>query len=157
MLHEYYEQQQQEKNTTEEKMKRVQAAARLIKDDIKSITMTRDVYPSCDDIRSQEAGIEFLPDTLKELLKGLFPGQNTGVKVASIGQAIVQAARPKEDSQGLTIVTYQKLLNIKAQNCCENLDVLWKTSIMFGSPRPAWPGMMQFIHQGDSCHVHAND
>ncbi len=68
-----------EKNTTEEKMKLVQAAARLIKEDIKSITMTHDIYPSCDDIRSQEAGIEFLPDTLKELLKWLFPGQNTGV------------------------------------------------------------------------------
>ncbi len=93
VLHEYYKQQQQE-NTTEEKMKLVQAAARLIKEDIKSITMTHDIYPSCDDIRSQEAGIEFLPDTLKELLKWLFPGQNTGVKVAS-GQAIVQAARPK--------------------------------------------------------------
>ncbi len=76
-------------------MRLVQAAARLIKEDIKSITMTHDVYPSCDDLRSQETGTEFLPDTLKELLKGLFPEQNTGVKVASIGQAIVQAARPK--------------------------------------------------------------
>ncbi len=81
-----------EKNTTEEKMKLVQAVARLIKEDIKSITMTHDVYPSCDDLRSQEAGTEFLPDSLKELI---IPGQNTGVKVASIGQAIVQAARFK--------------------------------------------------------------
>ncbi len=53
------------KNTTEEKMRLVQAAARLIKEDIKSITMTHDVYPSCDDLRSQVAGTEFLPDTLK--------------------------------------------------------------------------------------------
>ncbi len=30
----------------------------------------------------------------------------------------------------MTAVTYQKLV---AQNLCENLDVLWKTSIMFGS------------------------
>ncbi len=69
VLHEYYKQQQQDKNTTEETMKLIQAAARLIKEDIKSITMTHDVYPSCDDLRSQEAGTEFLPDTLKELLK----------------------------------------------------------------------------------------
>ena len=35
VLHEYYKQQQQEENTTEEKMKLVQAAAKLIKEDIK--------------------------------------------------------------------------------------------------------------------------
>ena len=45
-------------------------------------------------------------------------------------------------------MTYQKLLDLKAQDCYENLDVLWKTSIMFGAPRPAWSGMMQFVHQG---------
>ncbi len=60
VLHEYYKQQQQEKNTTEEKMKLIQAAARLIKEDIKSITITYDIYPSCDDLRSQEAGTEFM-------------------------------------------------------------------------------------------------
>ena len=27
--------------------------------------------------------------------------------------------------------------------------VLWKTSILFGSPRPAWSGMMQFVYHGD--------
>ena len=42
----------------------------------------------------------------------------------------------------------QKLVDLKAQDCYENLDVLWKTSIMFGAPRPAWSGIMQFAHQG---------
>ena len=27
--------------------------------------------------------------------------------------------------------------------------VLWKTSILFWSPIPAWSGMMQFVHHGD--------
>ncbi len=49
----------------------------------------------------------------------------------------------------MSAVTYQKLLHFKAQNCYENIDILWKTSIIFGSPRPAWSGMMQFVHQGD--------
>ena len=31
----------------------------------------------------------------------------------------------------------------------DNLDILWKTSILFGSPRPAWSGIMQFVYQGD--------
>ena len=31
-----------------------------------------------------------------------------------------------------------------------NLEVLWKTSLLFGILRPAWFGMMQFAHRG--CH-----
>jgi hypothetical protein len=96
VLHEYHkQQQQQEETTTEKKMKLVRAAARLIKEDIKAIKTSHEVYPSCDDLESQKAGVEFLPDTLKALLEELFSGKKTGVEVASIGQAIVQATRPK--------------------------------------------------------------
>ena len=45
-------------------------------------------------------------------------------------------------------MAYQKLVDLKAQDCYEKLDVLWKMSIMFGAPRPAWSDMMQFVHQG---------
>ena len=73
VLHEYYRQQQEGENTTEEKMKLIQAAAKLIKEDIKAgIKTSHEVYPSCDDLESLEAGIDFLPDTLKALLEGLF-------------------------------------------------------------------------------------
>ena len=41
-----------------------------------------------------------------------------------------------------------KAVRSKAQDYYENLDVLWKTSVMFGAPRPVWSGMMQFVHQG---------
>ena len=75
-------------------MKLVLAVAKLIKEDIKSIQMSHQFYPSCNDLRSQEAGIEFLPDTLKEFLKGLFPEQNTGVKLASIVQDILLSIIP---------------------------------------------------------------
>ena len=54
----------------------------------------------------------------------------------------VQIRYHKEEKGGMTAVTYQKLVNLKAQNCYENLGILWKTSIMFGSPRPAWSGMI---------------
>ena len=83
-------------NTTgsREKMKLIQAAAKLIKEDIKAIKTSHEVYPACDALESPEAGIDFLPDTLKALLEGLFSGKNTAVKVASIGQAIMQATRP---------------------------------------------------------------
>ena len=42
----------------------------------------------------EEAGIKYLPDTLRVLLEGLFAGKKAGVKVASIGQAMMQATRP---------------------------------------------------------------
>jgi len=48
----------------------------------------------------------------------------------------------------MSAVTYQKLLDLKAQDRYENLDVLWKTSVMLAAPRPAWSGMMQFVHRG---------
>ena len=72
-------------------------------------------------------------------------------KVTSHDVAVVGRVRicfHKEESYGMSAVTYQKLVDLKAQDCYENLDVLWKTSIMFGAPRPAWSGMMQFVHQG---------
>ena len=70
----------------------------------------------------------------------------TSLDVAIVGR--VQIRFHKEESCGMSSVTYQKLLDLKAQDCYENLDVLWKTSVMFGAPRPAWSGMMQFVHQG---------
>jgi len=272
MLQDYYSKQQQKQNTAEEKIKLVQAAAKLIKEDIKAIETAHEVYPHCNDLASQEAGIEYLPNILRVLLEELFAGKKAGVKMASIGQAMMQATRPrvllaplqfglgvqlyhhfssrflidslhhhgfccsyqevqrfehnaaqshgtdipnlstefvqygadnvdhnsrtldghgtfhdmgmivaitpetssgqsiprakvtsldvtavgrvqihfhKEESHGMSAVTYQKLLDLKAHNCYENLDVLWKTSIIFRSPRPAWSGMMQFVHQGD--------
>ena len=224
-------------------------------------------------MESQEAGINYLPETLKTLLKELFSGKKTDVKVASIGQSVMQATRPKvllaplqfglgvqlyhhfasrflidtlhtqgfccsyqevqnfeqnaakshktdipnltsefvqyaadnvdhnvrtidghntfhgmgmiaaitpgtavqkqpiprakvtfadvaligkvqiryykEESREMVEIVYQKLTNLRAQNHSQNLDLLWKTSIMLGSPRPAWSGMMQFVHKGN--------
>ena len=91
------------------------------------------------------------------MIAAITPGTRSGqaisrAKVTSLDVPMVgrvQIRHHKEERRGMTAVTYQKLVNLKAQNSCENLDVLWKTSIMFGSPRPAWSGMMQFVNQGD--------
>ena len=48
----------------------------------------------------------------------------------------------------MTAVRYQKLNSFIAKDPTALLDILWKTSIMFGSPRPAWSGMMQLVHHG---------
>ena len=69
----------------------------------------------------------------------------TSLDVASIGK--VQIHLHKEQNCGKSAVTYQKLLDLKAQDCYENLYVLWKTSVMFAAPGPAWSGIMQFVHR----------
>lgn len=69
VLQDYYETQQKQTNTSEEKIKLVQAAAKLIKQDIKDMLLSYESYPAIDDIESQEAGVRFLPDTLRMLLK----------------------------------------------------------------------------------------
>ena len=61
VLQDYYSKQYQEKeNTAEEKIKLVQAVAKLIKEDIKAIEISHEVYPLCDDLKSEEGGVKYL-------------------------------------------------------------------------------------------------
>ena len=48
------------------------------------------------DLELQEAGINYLLDILKVLLLELFSGKKARAKVASTGQALMQAARPRD-------------------------------------------------------------
>ena len=61
VFQDYYSKQQQEEkeNTAEEKIKLLKAAAKLIKEDIKGIGTSHEVYFLCDDLKSEEAGIEY--------------------------------------------------------------------------------------------------
>ena len=72
------------------------------------------------------------------MIAAITPGTRSGrsiprAKVTSLDVAIIgkiPIRYYKEGSHGMTAVTYQKLVIAKVQNCYENLDVLWKTSIM---------------------------
>ena len=55
----------------------------------------------------------------------------------------------KEERLGTGAIKFKNLCSFKAQNQEADLDILWKSSILFGSPRPSWSGMMQFVHDGD--------
>lgn len=73
----------------------IETAAKLIKSDIKTfITPSKDEYPNATDI-NLELALEYIPFTLRYLLQNLFAGKDTPRKVASIGQTIVQAVRPR--------------------------------------------------------------
>ena len=73
-----------------EKLNIIRPASRLIKSDIKLIKTSNDIYPLIE--KGAETNANFLPQTLKLLLKSILAGKDD-VKVASIGQVIIQAAR----------------------------------------------------------------
>ena len=76
-----------------DKQKVVLAAAQLLRSDIKSLNTFRDIYPSSHTMTIAE-GKKFLPDTLRVFLEAMIIGKNADIKIASIGQAIMQAVRP---------------------------------------------------------------
>uniref|UniRef100_UPI00358F3F63 uncharacterized protein n=1 Tax=Myxine glutinosa TaxID=7769 RepID=UPI00358F3F63 len=83
----------QKQDTNSEKMSLIETAAKLIKSDIKSMTTSKCAYPSPCDLSSVNDNISYVPETLQLLLKTLFSEKNPNVKIASVGQAIVQATR----------------------------------------------------------------
>ena len=56
---------------------------------------TKDFYASCSELSSVEEEISFLPDSLVLMLKTMFPSKDGQVKVAYLGQAVMQATRPR--------------------------------------------------------------
>ena len=49
---------------------------------------------------------------------------------------------------GMTAIAHEKLYKMKAEDPTANLDILWKTSILFRFSRPSWSGMTQFLQKG---------
>ena len=94
ILHQFYESPKTD-DPEAEKFRIIETAAKLIKNDIKSINVDTSQYPSSDEIRSVEDNVEFLPGTLKAFLKNVLVGKDTRIKTASIGQAIMQSVRPR--------------------------------------------------------------
>ena len=86
---------QKHKDPEQEKAQIIKTAAQLFKNDIKTIKQSKDVYPSNAEMASSEAPLVYIPDCLKTFLKIVFAGKDVDVKLVSIGQAILQAARPR--------------------------------------------------------------
>ncbi len=62
---------------------------------IQGVSQTKDSYTSCSMLSSVGDAVLFLPDSLQLMLNTLFTSKCEQVKVASIGQAIMQIARPR--------------------------------------------------------------
>lgn len=76
-----------------EKLRLLKAAANLLLNDIKSLSCSKDTYP---EIEEEEKQLSFLPDTLNTFLMHLFKRKDANLKLAAIGQAIIQIIRPNK-------------------------------------------------------------
>ena len=75
VLRDFYQQEKIESDADVEKIRVVKTAATLIKNDIKVIETTNTVYPTCEEMASEDACINFLPETLRVLLEQLIVGK----------------------------------------------------------------------------------
>ena len=78
-----------------DKIRVIKAAADLIKTDIKSKDISKSFYPLPGEISSLDENCAFLPETLYLFLRTIFNEKSAERKITSIGQAIIQAARPR--------------------------------------------------------------
>ena len=72
----------------------IEAAAKFIKHNIKYVTTSKNEYPNVSELNLVLA-LEFIPPSLRFMLENILPGKETNRKVASIGETIVQAVRPR--------------------------------------------------------------
>ena len=73
----------------------IMAAAELLKSDIRSVVDEKGTYPTSLEMSSVMKTLLYLPESLKLFLRTLFIGKNKDLKVSSLGQAIMQATRPR--------------------------------------------------------------
>ena len=73
----------------------MKTAVKLITTDIKNLNASNTTYPCSGEMSSVDQALAFIPKLLEIFLENIFVGKDTSLKLASIGQAIIQAARPK--------------------------------------------------------------
>ena len=66
-------------------------------------------------------------------------------EITTAGQIIIEAIT--EPRVPITHLTYNNVVAKHAFDPTAILDVLWKSSLLFGTARPAWSGMIQSVHK----------
>lgn len=82
-------------NSQAEKGRIIRLAFKLIRSEILTMPTCKDEYPHPDDLSNIEKQSDFVPTLLSDLLTGVTQLQKQHLKVVAIGQAIVQATRPR--------------------------------------------------------------
>lgn len=83
------------KDAEEERLSILTTAAKHLKSEIRSINVSKDVYPSASLISSLSENLNYIPKGLRTFLQGLLAEKENHIKVSSIGQALMQATRPR--------------------------------------------------------------
>lgn len=78
-----------------DKTRFIQTVAHLSRNDIKSVPTRSEEYLKPEDISELEHNIVFVPMSLILFLRHIFSENNADLKSALLGQAIMQAARPR--------------------------------------------------------------
>ena len=94
ILHSFFKQKGKE-DTDSEKKRIIKTAAKLILRDIESIE-AQEEYPCSTDINSHDFNMDYVPTSLQLFLLQLIDSTKKERKVASIGQAIIQASMPRK-------------------------------------------------------------
>ena len=71
----------------------MKTTGQLILSEIKAMPNARTYYPSFGDDHSVCEQVQYLPPSLQNLLREIFKNKDGEMRVASLGQAIIQAAR----------------------------------------------------------------
>ena len=100
ILHNFCKESTAQKSEEENKMSILKAAAAFIKNDIRSMPVNKQCYPSTEAIQS--AG-DYVTKSIAFFLRNTFSKKDSDLQVYSIGQAIVQAARPRLAMERLQI------------------------------------------------------
>ena len=75
VLQDFYQQEKTEFDADVEKIRLIETATKLIRNDIKVIETSNIAYPTCEEMASEDACIDFLPETLRVLLEQLIVGK----------------------------------------------------------------------------------
>lgn len=95
ILNDFFQREKKSKNADDVKNDLIRTAAKILKADMKKSDCNKQTYPQTSDISSTANNLAFLPDSLQLLLRELFVGKELDSKIAAIGQAIMQAVRPR--------------------------------------------------------------
>jgi hypothetical protein len=94
ILHTFYKTQRSE-SEEEQKHIIIETAAKLIQREIFDVKVSKEYYPSFAEVSSADKKTLILSQTDCGCCFNIFPGKDIAMKTAAIGQALMQAYRPR--------------------------------------------------------------
>ena len=94
ILHDFWKDKRKE-NDNKEILRLAETVGKLIRAEIKERPIDNTCYPLSKDLSDITSALNYLPESLKLLLNTILSGKDKDLKVASLGQAIMQGARPR--------------------------------------------------------------